>query len=1349
MTEYPAITIITPVLNAAKDIETCILSVAGQTFPGKEHLIVDGDSTDGTVAIIRRYAEQYPHITLISEKDDGIYDAMNKGIGLAKGDWLYFLGCDDVFSNEKVLEEIFSLDAIDSFDVVYGNVLWGDTGRVYDGKFSRLKLMEQNICHQAIMMKRSLFDRLGTFDVSYKIWADYLLNLKWFNRDDVRVKYVDLVIAKYGIDGRSSRMEDADFVQERERLFQEYFPPEYMHNRKKLQNFAAEIDKKGHQVAYYQKEVADRDRQIAEGVGQIAERDRQIAERDRQIAERIQKLAELQYNLDQHQLMLNLLYSSLSWRVTAPLRLLHSRLLKAKSRCRMVVQNSAVFVKSKTFVIGSILGQVGAYLRTNRKLPGRRGMQRIIRRALEVSAAKCGAVLDPYASWCEVNGWNDRREQVIVRQLARLERRPLISIVMPVYNPPLEFFTAAIDSVFRQVYADWELCIADDASSDPRVTARLRELAAQDSRVKIAFRTENGNISLATNSAAALASGEYLLLMDQDDELTPDALAHVALRAVAEPAADVIYSDDDKIDADGERFAPQFKPDWSPELLLNYMYFSHLFVIRRELYHAVGGMRAGFEGSQDYDLALRVTEQARIVAHIPQVLYHWRVLPGSTAASGDAKPASFSAGLRAVQEALDRRGVRAEVSRPAWAVAAKCGIFAPTFPDDGPSVAIIIPTKNKVEVLRTCIRSIKERTSYRNYKIVIIDNESDDPETLRYFADSPERVLRIDNPGGRFNYAAINNRAVEQVDSEYVLFLNNDTEVVSSCWLSQMVGYLGMAGVGAVGAKLVFPDDRLQHAGIIHGLYGGMAGPAFKLLPSWDSGYLSYVNVARNYSAVTAACMLTPRRLFLETGGFDADTFAVAYNDVDYCYRLRQRSSRVVYCPAAELLHYENYSRGGGDNPAEIAAFKRKYHSWNDPYYNPNLSLDDERFAIAGRTLDLYEHPPIRTLMCAFNLNLEGAPYSQYELTVYLKRTGVIEPVVYCHLDGPLRRLYEEAGIPVEIFPHPLLGKTTLADYQQAIREFAAWIGTQGCELVYGNTLQTFYAIAAAREARLPSIWNPRESEPWQTYFDFLGEEIARNALECFRYPYRVIFVAEATRAAWSPLNSRQNFTTIHNGLDPERLASTLAQWPREQARAALAVAAGEIMILLLGTVCERKGQLDLLEAVMHLPAQDQQRVKVFIVGDRPSGYSQRLHDFLAAMPASVRERVRLVPETHDTALFYAAADIFVCSSRIESYPRVILEAMACTLPIVTTPVFGIAEQVRENVNGFFYAPGDSRALATALSRLVSDDSLRTTMAEKSGQVLACLNDFESMANAYGQQFREAWLSGGPRGCAA
>ncbi len=1143
----------------------------------------------------------------------------------------------------------------------------------------------------------------------------------------------------------------------------------------KLSQAVAERDE---QITNLNQSVSERDGQVASLNQAVAERDGQITKLSQAVAERDGQITKLIDERDSAIANSAALRRSMSWRLTTPFRFVghiikgdfktaanvirvifsiseQQRTLKGQTlpiwkRLALVVKGSRLASGIRFIHYGFIRGR--DWYARNSRLPRMEELIALVKRAAAEYHNRLQVIneallltdfvlpkqLDPYQSWIIANQNSERAYEQCTRLRHALGILPKISVVMPVYNPPQEFFELAVASLRNQIYENWELCIADDASTAPWLRQRLHELADDDKRIRICFRERNGNISLASNSAAELATGDFLLFFDQDDLLTIDALAEVALYLAEHTTTDVLYSDDDKIDSDGKRFAPQFKPDWSPELLLSYMYISHLFVVRRTLFEAVNGFRQGFEGSQDYDLALRVTERARSIAHLPYVLYHWRVLPGSTATSGDAKPASFEAGRRAVAEAFARRGVEVTVFRPDWAIKGAMGVFWHNFSDEGPSVSIIIPTKNQKEIFKRCVDSLT-KTTYRNFEMVIIDNGSDDQDTLSYLDSLRCRVLKIQNPTEKFNYAYINNRAVEQVNSRYVLFLNNDTEVQDPKWLSRMVGYAGLAGVGAVGARLLYPDGRIQHAGIIHGYYDGMAGPAFKLLPSWHHGYLSYGMVTRNYSAVTAACLLTPRQFFLEHGGFDEKQFSVAYNDVDYCYRLVDSGLRCVYSPGSELYHHEGFSRGFKDDPREVLAFRRKYSGRIDRYYNPNLSLLNEQFEIQPRRIvRLEEGRPIRALMCAFNLNLEGAPYSQYEMTIDLVSKGVIAPVVYSPMDGPLRSLYERAGIEVIVQTHPLNGVFTIDAYDHAIDKFANWGRERKFEMVYGNTLQTFYAIDAARRCGLPSLWNVRESEPWQTYFNYLPSPIKARALSCFSFPYRIIFVAHATRSRFEPLNSERNFCMIHNGLNLHRLEESRARWGRAKARKALQLDDDEIMVLLLGTVCSRKGQKDIIEAMPLLSNDVVQKMRLFIVGDRPSSYSSEIRAMVSALPKELSKKISIISETAETAPYYSAADIFVCTSRIESYPRVILEAMAYGLPIISTPAFGIVEQVRDGVNGEFYQEGNVVELSSKLKNLILHNVKREAYQINSKIVLESLTSFEEMINQYAELFRES-----------
>jgi glycosyltransferase involved in cell wall biosynthesis len=952
------------------------------------------------------------------------------------------------------------------------------------------------------------------------------------------------------------------------------------------------------------------------------------------------------------------------------------------------------------------------------------------------------AALEPYDAWLRANAPTGKGNEDLRRALeVRAGRTPKISIVTPVYNTPPVLLRELVDSVLAQIYDNWELVLVDDASPKRETAAVMDELASLDARIKTRHLEKNGGISVATNAAADIATGEIIAFVDHDDLITPDCMAELAIYYADHGEADIVYSDDDKVDTAGRRFAPQFKPDYAPTLLLSFMYFGHIFSVRRSLFLELGGFDKSFDGSQDFDFALRAVEKARHVGHIPKVLYSWRVVPGSTAAGGDAKPESFENGRRAVANAIKRRGVEGTVTHPDWALKAACGIFSLDFPDEGPEVTLIIPTRNKLELLRPCVESLS-KTSYKNYRIMVVDNDSDDAETLAYFKEIRRRpnirVEKISNGGKPFSYARINNEAVRRADTEFVLLLNNDTEVIEPKWLSQMVGYARMDGVGAVGARLFFSDGTLQHAGIVHGYYNGLAGPAFRNMPGQEWGYLNSVRSSREYSAVTAACLLVAKDTYLGLGGLDETRFKVAYNDVDFCYRLVDSGLRCVYCADAVLYHHEGKTRGHRDNPRELAAFRSLYKMREDPWYNPNLSLESERFEIRGARPPRRSRRPVRAVMVSHNLEHEGAPNSMLEMVSGLMRRGYLDPIVVSPLDGPLRRHYEALGIRVEIVRNPIADVHTEIDYVANRRVFAEMLAEAGAEVVYGNTLQTFWAISAAKEVGIPALWNPRESEPWATYFDYLAPELRPFAYEAFQIAYAVVFVANATRENWMPVNTRSNFRVIHNGISLDRLTSRAGNWTREAARDKLAIAEDEVAVILVGTVCERKGQIDLVRAAALLKTD--KKVRIFIVGDRAGEYSDKLHAEVASLKPAAAVDIAVIGETGDPYLYYRAADIAVCSSRIESYPRIILEAMACGLPIVTTPVFGIPEQVREGINAVFYRPSKADELAARLDFLIDDDATRQAFATASPYVLQGLTEYGEMLEAYARTFREAAL---------
>ena len=554
--------------------------------------------------------------------------------------------------------------------------------------------------------------------------------------------------------------------------------------------------------------------------------------------------------------------------------------------------------------------------------------------------------------------WLARYDQPLTREeskrrLAAMQAAPLVSVLMPTFNTPERWLRAAIESVRRQSYPHWELCIADDASSSRETRAVLAQYAAIDPRIRVALRDRNGHISAASNTALDSARGEWIALLDHDDALHPDALLHVVEAILGQPDAVLVYTDEDKIDERDQRYQPYFKPAYDPDLLLGQNFICHFAVYRASSVREAGCFREGFEGAQDWDLALRVVRSAGgdSVLHVPRVLYHWRAIGGSTALGSSEKDYASDAGTRAVAVHLREGQVSARV-KPLPGGHLRIERQAP---DPQPSVVIVIPTRDRVALLRQCVDSILSRTTYANYRIAIVDNGSVEPETFEYLSQATQdpRVQVIAYPKP-FNYSAINNFAVAAVPSEIVALVNNDIEVISPDWLETMVAHALRPDVGAVGAMLYYPDDTVQHAGVTVG-FGGVAGHAFSGAPRGSDGYMGRMRLTGQATAVTAACLLVRRQVWDEVGGLDED-LPVAFNDVDFCLRIAARGYRNIWTPEAELYHHESATRGYEDTPEKQRRFQGEVafmqERWGellqaDPNYNPNLALAGRPFSLA------------------------------------------------------------------------------------------------------------------------------------------------------------------------------------------------------------------------------------------------------------------------------------------------------------------------------------------------------------------------------------------------------------------
>jgi len=562
--------------------------------------------------------------------------------------------------------------------------------------------------------------------------------------------------------------------------------------------------------------------------------------------------------------------------------------------------------------------------------------------------------LQGYEAWFkEFYAVTPGKRKQMAEKVSSFPVRPLISVLLPTYNSHPKWLQEAIESVRTQVYPNWELCIADDASINQQTIQLLKNYNQKDTRIKVRFRKNNGHISEASNTALGMAEGDFIALLDHDDLFTEDALFWVATAINKNSGAALIYSDEDKTDTKGRLLEPYFKCDWNYHLFLSQNMVSHLGVYKTSIARQIGGFRKGFEGSQDYDLALRFIEliDEKQIVHIPRVLYHWRIHKQSTAVNAQSKPYATKAARRAIAEHLKRINVQAEVDiLPINLYRVKYSL-----PEVLPLVSIIIPTRNNPEFLKKCMESILKKTSYKNVEIIVVDNNSDEPETVKYLSElQNKKEVKILADKREFNFSAINNRAAQNAKGEFLLFLNDDMEVIHKEWLSEMVCVAAQDRVGVVGAKLWYPDNTLQHGGIILGIKG-VAGHAHKHFDKLNQGYLGRANLIQEFSAVTGACMLVKKELFNRVGGFD-ENMAIAYNDIDLCLKIKKQGFKVVWTPYAELIHHESQSRGDDFQNEKYERLKKEsaylLNRWgdiiqNDPAYSPNLTLEAENFGLA------------------------------------------------------------------------------------------------------------------------------------------------------------------------------------------------------------------------------------------------------------------------------------------------------------------------------------------------------------------------------------------------------------------
>lgn len=942
---------------------------------------------------------------------------------------------------------------------------------------------------------------------------------------------------------------------------------------------------------------------------------------------------------------------------------------------------------------------------------------------------------EPFDLWTHHNRLTPRLLEFLTEVAQPLNATgPKISIVVPTYNTPTRFLEELIDCVKAQVYTHWELCFADDASPQKQVAKILQKAANADPRIKFTIRESNGHISAATNSALELATGEYISFLDHDDLLPADALLHVAEAIKSQPTVDFLYTDEDKIDANGRHYDPQFKGEWNPEMAITHNYTHHLRTIRRSIVEEVGGLRVGYEGAQDIDLILRCVEKIdhANIKHVPFICYHWRAHEESTAQRGDQKGYLFGAARSAIEDAVKRRGIRAEVVLPKHmedhALCLHQLKWDPQLLAENP-VTIIIPSRNQASLLQDCLNSLDRTVPWEHTKLIIVDDASDEADVIALLQtiedrhDRPWRVLRPERGDEGFNYSRLVNLGTAAADTPLVLHLNNDVEAIESGWLEDLVGWTSLQGVGVVGARLIHRDETLNHAGIWVGPNGGLAHGIFVGLPKDDFGYLFQPHAARNTTAVTGACLLTRKDLYEELGGFDDADFRVAYNDVDYCMRAERAGYRTVYSPGATLIHLGSATRGISYTEKEHLAFVQRYPAFRDPHFsesveyaNPSFRINayDHRFA----SRELKRHIGI----VSHNLNLEGAPLFIVEYARHFKEVAGWEVTVFAPCEGPLRENFAAIGIDVQLIDiDAVTGAQTAADFKRGIAELSQLPDWRDLDLIVGNTMLSYWVVPLAQALGLPSSLYIHESNAPRRFFSehrLATDEVIPLIEKAMSEATRVIFIAKSTRQIYAELNRYDNFRLINSWIDIQRIEDYIAATDRAALRRKHNIPDNATVVVNVGSVCQRKGQHIFIRAIDHLHKQhgaelDAHGPLVYVmVGAREGLYLETIENDIELMGL---DNTRLIYETQDVYEWYRVADLFCCTSFEESFPRVLLEAASFKLPIVSTDVNGITEMLTNNDEAYLIKAGDYHVLADtlkkALDRHYAGDTKMVSMA--------------------------------------
>jgi glycosyltransferase involved in cell wall biosynthesis len=925
------------------------------------------------------------------------------------------------------------------------------------------------------------------------------------------------------------------------------------------------------------------------------------------------------------------------------------------------------------------------------------------------------AAPDAYPAWQKANALTPRLRQALEAAGHKLGANgPRFTLLVDTRGCTPGQLRDLADSLRAQLYPHWKACFVGPVSApggDPR------------------FRTEPPanpkQFVAALNTAAQAAPGTHLALLPGHSRLSPDALAEIAEALAAQPELELVYTDEDRMDDSGTRTDPVFKPAWSPALADSGLFPGQLSVMRQDRFLALDSFREGFPALPWIDLLRRLGDKldARLVRHLPLVCHHARASAPREVPLADP---SYEEGRRSLADAAQRRGrqtapylpeaghhrlVRYQQFRPEPGILARL------------PVTIVIPTRDRLHLLQECIELLEETVDWRQVKLVIVDDHSRDADAVSYLAAIQRRadlrcvVVRPADRAAPFNYSHLVNLARPHLDTPLVLHLNNDVNALEPGWLEEMATWFLQADVGVVGARLLYPDKTLNHTGIIIGPHGGLADTPFaKVAPAEVP--LEWHAAAREVSAVTGACLLTRTALYAQLGGFDEQDFGVAYNDVDYCLRVRAAGHRVIYTPQAQLMHWGSATRGVTFDDAEHIAFVRRYPAYRDPYLSPHLGLSGARLrVVAAAPARTPRAGALRLLLLTHNLNLEGAPLFLLEYATWMVREAGFSLEVLAGQEGPLRGAYEALGAHLTLVDADNISSAPDEEtFHQRVADVAHQLDWEKIDLVVCNTLVSFWGVHLAARAAKPSLFYIHESSTIFRFFERrLDLALHHLVAEAFQQASRALFLCPATQAYYADLNLRGNFRLVPSWIRLDDMAAFARSHPRAAMRRKHGFADDETVIANIGTVCERKGQHVFLRAIEHFNRQGHRGKFHFVmVGARPGIYLDLLMRDLTRLGLP---NVTLVPETRDVFDFFVAADLFVCTSYEESFPRVVMEAMAFRTPIVSTDVHGIADMIGQRQHGYLVPPGDhlalSRMMWTCLAKERSGKSLTATAYSK------------------------------------